>query len=310
MRRPRFAARLPATVFPGAAIGVVLAVALTLIVQVTLRPWANANTGFDTHLNFSPPDQEYNRTILAAVNRPRGAPEGWEPISTAPDADPALVDYVGFGCASCHGIEGQGTASGPPIAGSSARRVMTLVRQGPGGMPAYTPIHLSDKQLEGIAGFVSGLPEAPQQVVAVVAATATPFPTSTPMPEPTGTPAPTPMPTPTALPAGAPTPSPEPTPTLGPAPTSTPTPDPVRLQAAQSLMIDVGCDLCHGLKGTGTDGGPRITGLSSDEMHESVRYPVSDPKSKYPKGMPAYSLKDVSDEELDEIIYFLMNLPD
>ncbi len=301
--------RLPATVLPAAAIGVALAVAIGLIVQVTLRPWANANTGFDTHHNFSVPDQEYARTALAVVNRPRGAPEGWEPISTAPDADPALVDYVGFGCASCHGIEGQGTASGPPVAGSSARRVMTLIRQGPGGMPAYTPIHLNDTQQERIASFVSGLPEAPQHV-AVVAATATPFPTSTPLPEPTETPAPTPMPTPTALPAGAPTPSPEPTPTLGPAPTSTPTPDPVRLQAAQSLMIDVGCDLCHGLKGTGNDDGPRIAGLSAEEIYEFVRYPVSDPESQYAREMPAYSLKDVSDDEMDEIIYFLMNLPD
>ncbi len=245
---------------PTLGIGAVLLTALLLVFQVTLRPWANADSSWDTHLNLRTPPDGYTRTTLSYVSAGVGAPVGWEPLP-APASAPVSqgqLDYVGYGCASCHGVYGTGTAAAPPVAGSSVRRSTTLTRQGPGGMPAYDEAHLRGASLETIAEYVLSLPEQDR-----------------------------------------------PAPLVAPSPT----PDPVRLQAAQLLFVDVGCDLCHAEDAMGTEEGPALNDLTAQEVQDFVRDPVRPPDSTYPKEMKAYGLDKLLDEELEELIFYLSNLP-
>lgn len=289
----------PAALFAGIA-----GVALVLIFQITLRPWAGADTGTDTHLNLSDPTPGYTRSELALLGDPELAPAGWVKSQAALDSDtPGFAGYVAYGCASCHGLDGRGTVSGPPVGGSSERRVNTLTRKGPGGMPAYDNVHLTDVDLDAIVAFIAGVEEVPEPDETLAVLSATPFPTATPPPSPTPLPSPTPAPTATPLPAG----QPSPTPTLEPTPV--PTPDPVRLTSARTLFIDVGCDICHGANALGDEGGPTLEDLVPDDIRDAVRLPERDPDSIYPEGMSEYLLSELSEAELDEIVFYLKNLP-
>ncbi|MDP6822124.1 MAG: c-type cytochrome [Dehalococcoidia bacterium] len=299
-----------AFVTPVALSGGIAAVALVLIFQITLRPWAGADSGTDTHLNMSDPMSDYTRSELAVVGAPEIAPIGWVRSGDGQESDDTgLTGYVAYGCASCHGLAGEGTASGPPVVGSSLRRTGTLSRKGPGGMPVYDDVHLVDADLDAIAAYITGLPEIPEVADPVPQPAATPFPTATPLPTATPVPTPTPQPTPTPLPPDAPTPTPGPTSTPAPAPTPEPTPDPGLVAAARQLYIDVGCDLCHGVGAEGGDDGPAIEDATAKEIEDSVRDPQRDPDSIYPKGMTEYLLTDLSEAELIDIIFYLRNLP-
>lgn len=136
--------------------------------------------------------------------------------------------------------------------------------------------------------------------------TATPFPLPTAIPEPTVTPTPTAVPVDTPVP-GAPTATPEPpTPTPTVAPTQVPV-DAVRLEAAQRLFFDVGCDICHGELAEGDEGGPVIEDLTAEEINNSVRDPLRPADSKFSEAMDPYDLTTLNESELDELIYFLLN---
>lgn len=289
---------------PGALFAGIAGVALVLIFQITLRPWAGADNSTDTHLNFTDPKSGYTRSELALLGEPELAPAGWVKSQAALDSDdPGFAGYVAYGCASCHGLAGEGTAAGPPLGGSSLRRINTLTRKGPGGMPAYDAVHLVDADMDAIAAYVSGLPETLDEPEVTGEPVATPFPTATPPPTATPVPTPTPRPTPTALPPDAPTPAPVPT------PTPEPTPDPGLVAAARQLYVDVGCDLCHGVDAEGTEDGPVIEDITAEEIRDIVRDPQRDPDSIYPKGMKPRLLDELSDAEIDEIIFYLQNLP-
>lgn len=270
-----------------------------LIVQITLRPWADPNYAADTHLNTADPKDGYSRSVLANLGGISGDPEGWEPSHFARTSiSQGYASYVGFGCASCHGLNGEGTRTGPPVAGSSLRRVENIVRQGPKGMPEYTDVHLVDADLDVIAAYLLSLPEVPETPEPVLLPTATPFPL------PTATPAPT------VAPSASPVPGASPTPT-GIPPTPTPTREPVdsaRLQSAQRLFIDVGCDICHGESAQGTaKGGPALEDLTADEIRTFVRNPERPSDSPYSEAMDPYDEMKLTPQELEEIIFFLLN---
>lgn len=292
---------------PTAALGIILVTALVLILQMTIRPWGGADRGWNTHFNYGEANAGYTRSLVTYVGEQANAPIDWVPSELALSAEvPAYADYVALGCASCHGFDGEGSPSGPPVAAGSERRIVTLTRKGPGQMPAYVEDDLPEVRMNSLAELIASMSEIPPTPEPVVEPTATPWPSPTPAPTPTPTPTPTPAPTATPLPPGAPTPVP---PTAVPEATATPTPDPVLLAAARTIYIDLGCDLCHGVNGEGAEDGPDMYGLDAEGIRNFTREPERPSDSEYSKKMDAYTVKDLSEQELDEIIFFLLNLP-
>ncbi len=274
----------------------VLTVGGALIMVVTLRPWASANEAYDTHFNIKEgvPDS-YSRTTLTWIEDTPGAPSAWEHTSRVGDPAPGYVLYVGHGCAACHGLAGEGGV-GSPLLGDAERKYNNVVRDGTGGMPTYHQVDLTDKELADIVSYVQSLGPEPTETPVVAKPTATPYPTATPTPAPTATPTPTPVP------GATPTPTPSPTPTV-----PKPALSPAELKAAQQLFADVGCDICHGPSADGGTKGPKLTGFTADEIIKSVRDGKRSPDSKYPREMEAYDLNKLTDQELDQLIKFLLS---
>ena len=143
--------RLRFSVPPGPVIGVVMmsGLAMTLIGVIIARsPY--------THANLRP--QGYNRTDVAYV----GEEHPFEGITLA---DPRLGDtgspaqdgrafFFRYGCASCHGLQGQGGAVGKDISDASASKISQKVRTGPKTMPGFSSSELSDADLEKLIEFL------------------------------------------------------------------------------------------------------------------------------------------------------------
>lgn len=291
---------------PFIGVGILLVTVIVLVLQTTIRPWADSNYGSETHLNTVETLDGYTRTELTYLGETTEAPIGWEPSDLARSSADDHAIYIGYGCASCHGIYGTGTNVGPSVTGSTERRIGNMLSKGPKGMPAYEEAHFVGDDLDSITAFLSGLIEATPTPEPVLRLTATPYPLPTATAAPTVAPTATPVPVDTPVP-GAPTPTPAP-PTPTPEPTATPAPvDTAHLNAAQTLFFDVGCDICHGELAEGGSDGPALEDLTADEIREYVRDPQRPASSKYSEGMDPYTLSDLSDEELDEIIFFLLN---
>lgn len=304
---------------PGSLVIGVLAIGLTLIIVVTLRPWAGADASYHTHLNFyEVPPEDYTRTEFSVVGDEITLPQGWDLSSkkkASNDIDAGLKSYIARACASCHGIKGKGNASGPPIVGLSERKIRKVMKDGSGGMPVYHEDALNTGETDLLVGYIVSLGSEPIE-------TPTPSPAPTPWPKPSATPSatptrtPRPTYTPTPAPAGLPTPMATATPTPTPPPvavsTATPLPkpdlSPEEFEAAKQLYIDVGCDICHGPSAEGNEKGPAVAGSTTDEIRTSVREGIRDPNSKYPREMKATDDADLSDEELQMIIDFLRSL--
>jgi mono/diheme cytochrome c family protein len=123
--------------------------AFTLIVVIISRsPY--------THGNLSP--EGYNRTDIIYVGQEH-------PFTGIGLVDPRLADtgdpvqdgrtlFFAYGCASCHGLNGEGAAVGKELAGDSALKITTKVRDGPRTMPAFDPSVLGDSDLEKLIAFL------------------------------------------------------------------------------------------------------------------------------------------------------------
>ncbi len=62
--------------------------------------------------------------------------------------------FFQYGCASCHGINGQGGAVGKDLRGDSPLKIRTKVRDPSKGMPAYSSNSLSDADMEKLIAFL------------------------------------------------------------------------------------------------------------------------------------------------------------
>lgn len=271
-------------IIPPIAFAIVLAFAVILIFQLTLRPWADANAGWDTHMNYGDEvPSSYTRSQVTYVSQEDAGPQNWQAADSLNDPSGQVL-YVASACASCHGLDGSGGAVGTFVLGTNAQRLENIVRQGNGGMPIYLEGDLPPDHVENIAAYIQTLGPAP-----------TPTPTPTPLPTPTPTPTPTPVPG-------------EPTPT--PAPTATPKPiiAPETIQAGRGLYLDFACDICHGLQGEGGEKGPALGGLEADLIRSQVRNPTRTPDSPYAREMKPNPVEELSDDELDIIIQYLLSL--
>ncbi len=132
--------------------------AITLIAIVIARsPY--------THGNLSA--KGYSRTTVAYVGQQyQFEGIGLKNPSLAGGSDPATdgkMLFLSSGCATCHGLDAQGGAVGPRIAGSAASKVLQRVRSPRGGMPAYPASVLSDDQVKQIAAFLASLTSSSKQ---------------------------------------------------------------------------------------------------------------------------------------------------
>ena len=148
MRRP--------SVPPGPILGAIMmsGLAFTLIAVVIARsPY--------THGNLRP--EGYDRTDIIYL----GEEHPFEGIGLA---DPALAStgdpaqdgralFFGYGCASCHGLNGQGQAVGKDLSKSDAEEISKEVRRGPKTMPSFDPSVLSDVDLEKLIAFLKSKAE-------------------------------------------------------------------------------------------------------------------------------------------------------
>ena len=148
MRRP--------SVPPGPILGAIMmsGLAFTLIAVVIARsPY--------THGNLRP--EGYDRTDIIYL----GEEHPFEGIGLADPGlastgDPARdggVLFFGYGCASCHGLNGQGQAVGKDLSESDAEEISKEVRRGPKTMPSFDPSVLSDVDLEKLIAFLKSKAE-------------------------------------------------------------------------------------------------------------------------------------------------------
>jgi len=134
---------------PGLLMLAISGLAFTLIAIVIARsPY--------THGNLRP--EGYNRTEIVYV----GDQHPFEGLGLA---DPSLAQtgdpaedgralFFRYGCASCHGLQGQGGAVGKDLSEANAEEISEKVRQGPKTMPAYESGTLSESDLEKLIAFL------------------------------------------------------------------------------------------------------------------------------------------------------------
>ncbi|MBI4340405.1 MAG: c-type cytochrome [Chloroflexi bacterium] len=216
-------------ILPVGLLGAVLALGASLVVVVTLRPWASADEGYNTHLNFrGEVPSDYGRTSLTWLSTQGNAPMGWALSSKTPkDVDKGYALYVAAGCASCHGFKGEGGVLGHDLLDVTKAKIGKETRRGPAGMPAYPESDLAIEQLALITEYLLGLQEAAPSPDSGVLPAITPTPTT-----PAGVAPLTPTPTREAAMLATPTPAPSPeatstpvaTPSLTGTATALPTP--------------------------------------------------------------------------------------
>lgn len=136
-------------------------IALTISGLALVLIWGIVARSPETHANVRP--EGFDRTPVAYV----GEESPFEGLGLA---DPGLVMSAGQveggrllffdgGCASCHGLSGQGGVVGPTLdlddlSRSEFRRE---VRGGPKGMPSFVVDVLSDEDLEKIYAFLDAV---------------------------------------------------------------------------------------------------------------------------------------------------------
>ncbi|MBI2322875.1 MAG: cytochrome c [Chloroflexi bacterium] len=136
-------------------IGAAVAIAVLATVLLSLGPRSPY-----THANLAPElDPRYTRTEQVVVDEP--APYSG-PGLVAPLAAGDLIArgralLVTRGCASCHGLAGQGGSVGPPIAGFDLETLQDKVHKGPGGMPAYHSGEIGDEDLAAVVAYLQSV---------------------------------------------------------------------------------------------------------------------------------------------------------
>jgi mono/diheme cytochrome c family protein len=128
----------------------VVAVPATLIGIIILGPYTHAN------LNREYQDT-YVRTQQTVMDGPTAyAGPGLDrtfALSREPVARGGQLLVV-RGCATCHGLVGEGGPVGVPLTGITAVKMRTVTSSGPHGMPRFDPNSLSDDDLTAIAAYL------------------------------------------------------------------------------------------------------------------------------------------------------------
>lgn len=136
---------------PGPILGAIMmsGLAFTLIAVVIARsPY--------THGNLRPEGYDRTDVIYLGEKHPYEGMGLADPrlASTGDPAQDGRALFFGYGCASCHGLQGKGGAVGDDISEDSASTIDRRVRRGPKTMPSFDPSVLSDIDLEKLIAFL------------------------------------------------------------------------------------------------------------------------------------------------------------
>jgi len=141
---------------PGPILGAIMmsGLAFTLIAVIIARsPY--------THGNLQP--EGYNRTEIIYLGEEH-------PFDGIPLADPSLASsgdpvqdgrvlFFGYGCASCHGLQGKGGAVGKNLSSANSEEISQKARQGPKTMPSFDSSVLPDSDLQKLIAFLKSTRE-------------------------------------------------------------------------------------------------------------------------------------------------------
>jgi len=114
-----------------------------------------------THGNLRP--EGYNRTdiIYLGEDHPFDGIALADPslASTGDPVQDGRVLFFGYGCASCHGLEGKGSAVGKNLSRANSEEISDNVRQGPKTMPSFDVSVLPDSDLQKLIAFLKSTGE-------------------------------------------------------------------------------------------------------------------------------------------------------
>lgn len=124
--------------------------------------WGIVARSPETHANVRP--EGFDRAPISYV----GQDSPFTGVGLAdpqPAADPASRGrflFFGLGCATCHGLAGQGGVVGPRLDPRElgAGDLRQDVRRGPRGMPAFDDTTVSDEDLEAIFRYLQSLAQS------------------------------------------------------------------------------------------------------------------------------------------------------
>jgi cytochrome c553 len=138
-----------ATVF----IGVLLVCVALMILTIGARsPYTHANlsAGYDPRYDRTAQIGIGDDTSFMGVS-PQAAPTAADPVARGAHL------YVTEGCVTCHGLEGRGAPVGPAIVGQDIKTITQRLRQGPGGMPQFSPDGLTDQEIADITAYLASM---------------------------------------------------------------------------------------------------------------------------------------------------------
>ena len=141
---------------PGPILGAIMmsGLAFTLIAIIIARsPYTHGNLSWE----------DYDRTQVIRIDEespfegigladPRRAQTG-DPVQDG------RALFFRYGCASCHGLNGQGQAVGKDLSKSDAEEISQEVRRGPKTMPPFESGDLTDADLEKLIAFLQSTRE-------------------------------------------------------------------------------------------------------------------------------------------------------
>src|SRR3990172_1274304 len=141
---------------PGPILGAIMmsGLAFTLIAVIIPRsPY--------THGNLQP--EGYNRTEIIYLGQEHPFTGiGLADPSLASTGDPAQngrVLFFGYGCASCHGLQGKGGAVGKNLSSPNNKKISQKARQGPKTMPSFDSSVLPDSDMQKLIAFLKSTRE-------------------------------------------------------------------------------------------------------------------------------------------------------
>ena len=142
---------------PGVIVALMSGLAFGLIVGVVAR-------SPETHANVRP--EGFDRTPIGYV----GEEIPFTGIGLADPRSATIADpvtrgrllFLGYSCATCHGLASQGGVVGPnlDLEELDLEDFRPVVRSGPGGMPIFTEQILSDDDLDTIYAFLKAIRRA------------------------------------------------------------------------------------------------------------------------------------------------------
>ena len=129
----------------------VVAVPATLIGIIVFGPYTHDNlaTGYET---------AYVRTEQLVVSTPTAYGGPGLDSSLVLSDDPVTRGsqlLVGKGCATCHGLNGEGGPVGVPLKGIDGSTMRMITSMGPHGMPKFDADRLTDGDLAAIAAYIA-----------------------------------------------------------------------------------------------------------------------------------------------------------